>query len=145
MAAVKDIVKVPWRASVVGKPAESPLLPSSGGDVTIKQEYLETDSPTPTAALGTDDPRAQIPVNTQVDIVEDAVVAENRDQTGDSTNSPSETASSSASSSAFDHIPRIVQKKHFDIALSEIRPSASEEGSLPELRKVSLIHALADM
>lgn len=34
-------------------------------------------------------------------------------------------------------LPRTLLKKHFDVALSEIRPSSSEEGSLPELRKVS--------
>ncbi|WVQ94343.1 hypothetical protein IAU59_001422 [Kwoniella sp. CBS 9459] len=31
--------------------------------------------------------------------------------------------------------PRVVAWKHFKVALGEIRPSASEEGSLPELRK----------
>ncbi|OCF34533.1 hypothetical protein I316_03574 [Kwoniella heveanensis BCC8398] len=31
--------------------------------------------------------------------------------------------------------PRVVAWKHFRVALGEIRPSASEEGSLPELRK----------
>lgn len=30
---------------------------------------------------------------------------------------------------------RVLMQKHFKIALEEIRPSASEEGSLPELRK----------
>jgi len=30
---------------------------------------------------------------------------------------------------------RTVSRKHFDMALSEIRPSSNEEGSLPELRK----------
>lgn len=35
-------------------------------------------------------------------------------------------------------LPRVLLKKHFDIALTEIRPSSSEEGSLPELRKVSV-------
>lgn len=35
--------------------------------------------------------------------------------------------------------PRVLLKKHFDIALSEIRPSSSEEGSLPELRRVSRV------
>jgi SpoVK/Ycf46/Vps4 family AAA+-type ATPase len=34
---------------------------------------------------------------------------------------------------------RILQFKHFEVALAEIRPSSSEEGSLPELRKVSLM------
>lgn len=33
--------------------------------------------------------------------------------------------------------PRILAKRHFDVALSEIRPSSTEEGTLPELRKVS--------
>ncbi|WVR04095.1 hypothetical protein IAU60_001094 [Kwoniella sp. DSM 27419] len=33
--------------------------------------------------------------------------------------------------------PRVLAWKHFKVALSEIRPSASEEGSLPELRKWS--------
>ncbi|WWC87565.1 uncharacterized protein L201_002455 [Kwoniella dendrophila CBS 6074] len=33
--------------------------------------------------------------------------------------------------------PRIISLKHFTIALEEIRPSSSEEGSLPELRKWS--------
>ncbi|WVF66730.1 hypothetical protein IAT40_001472 [Kwoniella sp. CBS 6097] len=33
--------------------------------------------------------------------------------------------------------PRVVAWKHFKVALGEIRPSASEEGSLPELRKWS--------
>ena len=32
---------------------------------------------------------------------------------------------------------RVLSRKHFVVALSEIRPSSSEEGSLPELRKVS--------
>ncbi len=33
---------------------------------------------------------------------------------------------------------RVLLWKHFEVALGEIRPSSSEEGSLPELRKVSL-------
>ena len=40
------------------------------------------------------------------------------------------------STSPVDTLPRTLLKKHFDVALSEIRPSSSEEGSLPELRKV---------
>ena len=36
---------------------------------------------------------------------------------------------------------RRLTRKHFDTALKEIRPSASEEGTLPELRKVrAIIH-----
>lgn len=31
---------------------------------------------------------------------------------------------------------RTLSRKHFDNALEEIRPSSSEEGTLPELRKV---------
>ena len=34
-------------------------------------------------------------------------------------------------------VKRKLSAKHFQIALDEIRPSSSEEGSLPELRKVS--------
>lgn len=34
---------------------------------------------------------------------------------------------------------RVLQKKHFDRALAEIRPSSSEDGSMLELRKVSCI------
>jgi hypothetical protein len=33
-------------------------------------------------------------------------------------------------------LQRILGRKHFDVALVEIRPSSSEEGTLPELRKV---------
>ena len=33
---------------------------------------------------------------------------------------------------------RTLSRKHFDVALGEIRPSSSEEGSLPELRKVRM-------
>jgi hypothetical protein len=32
---------------------------------------------------------------------------------------------------------RVISDKHFRVALLEIRPSANEEGTLPELRKVS--------
>jgi hypothetical protein len=35
-------------------------------------------------------------------------------------------------------IARTLTAKHFETALDEIRPSSSEEGTLPELRKVSL-------
>ena len=34
-------------------------------------------------------------------------------------------------------IERRLSKRHFENALKEIRPSTSEEGTLPELRKVS--------
>jgi hypothetical protein len=49
------------------------------------------------------------------------------------------TLRSSADWASTKEIPaRTLTRKHFEVALSEIRPSSSEEGSLPELRKVSL-------
>lgn len=130
--------------------------PPSGrvDNVVIEQENANSERTdlisTPTASL--EDVRAQIPVGPTTEspaksaetspeaLVPDSRLSDN-DTSEDSsshTDKDTDTNTSSSSASSYDHIPRILQKKHFDIALSEIRPSASEEGSLPELRKVGL-------
>lgn len=54
---------------------------------------------------------------------------------GSSTGAPVTNADAEADSTRPLYHDRVVSSKHFDTALNEIRPSSSEEGTLPELRK----------
>lgn len=145
LAAVKDSVKVPWQRE------------SSSDKRASRSDQFEkaTDEATPTV-VPHDPPQigeltnaltgfvhAQLPLDTTVvlkqseqlpgpDPVEDSLVVseENHEPEANRTEVDMFPTSDSA------HTSRIILKKHFETAMSEIRPSASEEGSLPELRKV---------
>lgn len=61
--------------------------------------------------------------------------AEGEDKDGSPKAIKSEEAEAEAETPKPTYHDRVVSSKHFDTALNEIRPSSSEEGTLPELRK----------
>ena len=148
LAAVKDTVKVPWdQTGQPGKPQESPVIPTpssseAGQSNVLLEASAEPELVTqPTASISNEpSPRAQLPKAEEPEQEASESSAEATQAKEDSAKAPEAKtgdapANTGASESAPAFVPRTLMKKHFDVALSEIRPSSSEEGSLPELRK----------
>lgn len=149
LSAVKDMVKVPWQTENIKRPASSSASSPSGD--------RETEGSTPCIPIvnGTASEAVQMSVAPTLDA---SVVSVGTMQTSPSDKDASESAQQITDlqhRSAKDGTPelenkekdissrdrpvaqRTLSRKHFDVALTEIRASSSEEGTLPELRKVS--------
>lgn len=154
LAAVKDSVKVPWEQKPAGGIQQggrsTAPVPSSGSvsNIVIERDSQPAETLTTTvAAAGS--VTAQVPLDSSKphiasngSVAEDeasnsveALVSESGDKVSDEEGQIKDDSASVGKTSTID---RILGRKHFDIALAEIRPSSSEEGSLPELRKVSI-------
>lgn len=129
MAAVKDTVKLPWQLADQ-KPASSGAAEVVGDGNLPGREGIAVGS----AAFKWEGKKARF-ANTSGGLALSQLGANARRHT-----------SSSAHDSDLDHPRpgRTISRRHFDIALSEIRPSSSEEGTLPELRKVGLDSVVRD-
>ncbi|ORY25234.1 hypothetical protein BCR39DRAFT_544529 [Naematelia encephala] len=166
LAAVKDVVSVPWRqhlaetAPIINDSQSSPstagitksenfvhvpqetvveekkvepeVVPSMKADEStfFSQVTMEgkLDPLASRAAPPTDTPEAS---TTTSKLDDSSLAADAVDKT------LSADTSSSSTSSTKPLQKRILEARHFKAALLEIRPSSSEEGTLPELRKVS--------
>lgn len=168
LAAVKDIVKVPWKNAqgVVPTPVEGPppSRPSGGHREAVAvdvPELPEAEKLVPIPELSAPaqlveetylrqlEARAQdesaaaaAAAKGEGKVEEGAVGKEAAEETGAeeaeaaTATAETETAETNTTSASTASIPtRTVTAAHFNTALNEIRPSSSEEGTLPELRK----------
>jgi hypothetical protein len=157
LSAVKDMVKVPWQISqsVASSltPSASPSPVESGGSAA-REDLVIVPEVTEEAAA----PQVIEPVTSESGSMITQMVArkatEDTSESADATagESPeevdveqehepavSDTSKTTKKVKADEATPtpkRILLRKHFDVALLEIRPSSTEEGTLPELRKV---------
>ncbi len=78
---------------------------------------------------------------------EDEVITLDKDRLASDATEPFQEPS--AQNPPFVPVQRVLSKRHFAVALSEIRPSSTEDGTLPELRKVragpAISRTLADL
>jgi len=153
-------VRVPWKPLNANAASPSPEVnlpessPSSGRNTNvILEDAIEKPElvTIPTAFIDLSDTRAQVPLEPASaqtpSAIPDVSSADSASTASDESMAQTTSARGSSDSTTDQpnpedkqspHVtPRVLLKKHFDVALSEIRPSSSEEGSLPELRKVS--------
>lgn len=164
LAAVKDIVKVPWKSGqgVVPTPVAGPppSRPSGGHREAVALDVApeepepaklvplaEASPAAPAAQLVEQTYLAQLEARAQEESAEAAANAkgqvelketpvESETTTPDAAASETEATPTEEADSSPPPMPkRTLTAKHFTIALGEIRPSSSEEGTLPELRK----------
>ncbi|BEI80182.1 hypothetical protein CcaverHIS002_0107110 [Cutaneotrichosporon cavernicola] len=162
LAAVKEMVVVPWKSALSGSSTPAAVQTSSTGHgpgarqdlpLAVEEEpvndthEVKTIPQTPQASAEFDfavdftannSPAAKLVEEAYLKQLEAqakneadtraAETAEGAEEGEGALETPSETPRPS-------YADRVVHAKHFDTALTEIRPSSSEEGTLPELRK----------
>lgn len=153
LAAVKDQVEVPWKKSL-GNTPDVMAAQRPSDDSTRERQLLFAPATvsqpkpvkvSPIEASGSTTVFCQVnvsePESLQSSILQDDGEVDELDSS--SAQSPSSEASEGeANTTTIENgfapeVPRrVLFAKHFKSALSEIRPSSTEEGSLPELRKV---------
>lgn len=144
------MVKVPWQTENIKRPASSSASESSGDRKTAgssSSPYIpivnDTASeavqmsafPTLDASVVSVETMQTTPADKDTSTQQQVTDLQHRsakDRTPELENKEEQT-----SSRGHPLAQRTLSRKHFDVALTEIRASSSEEGTLPELRKVS--------